>query len=108
MVGRVDEDGKLSGNSVAYLYPDFRSAFLGTFRDGVMRFARAATLTGITSEGSIKVPVLSEPTGRLYSREVSTYDFVTDSPTLPDPYESVMVEARKSNVPGADDGLFAR
>ena len=24
VVGRVDEDGKLSGNSVAYLYPDFR------------------------------------------------------------------------------------
>ena len=108
VVGRVDEDGRLSGTSISYLYPDFKTAFVGTFKDGVMQYARAATLTGITSEGSIKVPVLSEPLGRLYSRELSTCDFVTDSPTLPDPYELVMVEARKSNVMGADDGLFAR
>lgn len=85
-----------------------RTAFVGTFKDGVLQFARAATLTGISTEGSIKVPLFSEPLGRLYSREVSTYNFVTDSPTLPDPYESVMVEVRKSNVAGADDGLFAR
>ena len=75
---------------------------------GVTDFIFYNHSVGHNVEGSIKVPVLSEPTGRLYSREVSTYDFVTDSPTLPDPYESVMVEARKSNVPGADDGLFAR
>ena len=108
VVGRVDEDGKLSGTNIAYLYPDFKTAFVGTFREGVLQYARAATLTGISNEGAIKVPLLSEPLGRLYSREVSTYDFVTESPTLPDPYEATMVEARKSNVMGADDGLFAR
>merc|ERR1712107_635069 len=61
-----------------------------------------------SSEGSIKVPILTEPEGRLYAREVSTHEFVTKSPTLPDPYELSTVEVKKSNVFGANDGLFAR
>jgi len=108
IVGKVDEDGNLSGNDIAYLFPDYRTAFVGTFKNGVLVFARAATLTGMSSEGTIKVPMLSEPEGRLYSREISTHEFVTASPTLPDPYESTMVQVLKSNVEGGNDGLFAR
>ena len=108
VIGKVDEDGKMSGTEIAYLFPDFRTAFVGTFKDGVMVFARACSLKGVSSEGSIKVPILTEPEGRLYAREVSTHEFVTKSPTLPDPYELSTVEVRKSNVFGANDGLFAR
>ena len=46
IVGKVDEDGNLSGNDIAYLFPDYRTAFVGTFKNGVLVFARAATLTG--------------------------------------------------------------
>jgi len=109
VVGRVDEDGKLTGTKIAYLYPDFKTALIGTFKDGVMVFAQAAQLTGHTTENScIKVPQFTEPDGRLYQREISTHEFVTASPTLIDPYEAVMVEVKKSNVEGADDGLFAK
>ena len=109
VVGRVDEDGKLTGTKIAYLYPDFKTALIGTFKDGVMVFAQAAQLTGHTTENScIKVPQFTEPDGRLYQREISTHEFVTASPTLTDPYEAVMVEVKKSNVDGADDGLFAK
>ena len=86
----------------------FRTAFTGTFKNGELVFARCSRLTGASCEGCIHVPQLSEPEGRLYSREISTHEFVTHSPTLPDPYESTMVQVKKSNVPGANDGLFAR
>ena len=108
VVGKVDEDGNLSGTDISYLFPDFRTAFTGTFRNGELVFARCSRLTGASCEGCIHVPQLSEPEGRLYSREISTHEFVTHSPTLPDPYESTMVQVKKSNVPGANDGLFAR
>ena len=109
VVGRVDEDGKLTGTTIAYLYPDFKSALIGTFKDGEMVFSQAAQLTGYTTENScIKRPVFTEPDGRLYPREISTHEFVTSSPTLADPYESVTVEVKQSNVEGAHDGIFAR
>ena len=108
MVGKVDEDGKLSGNDITYLFPDFRTGFVGSFKDGVLVYARKASLTGITTECSIKVPVMSEPEGRMYAREISTHETVTASPTLPDPYESTMIQVKTSQVMGANDGLFAR
>eukprot|EP00092_Neocalanus_flemingeri_P008080 GFUD01008718.1.p1 GENE.GFUD01008718.1~~GFUD01008718.1.p1 ORF type:complete len:555 (+),score=120.69 GFUD01008718.1:44-1708(+) len=109
VVGKVDEDGKLSGTNLAYLYPDFKSALIGTFKDGVMVFAQAAQLTGYATDNScIKIPQFTEPDGRLYQRELSTHEFVTTSPTLADPYETVMVEVKQSKVEGANDGIFAR
>jgi len=109
VVGRVDEDGKLTGMKFAYLYPDFKTALVGSFKEGVMVFGQVSQLTGHKTENScIKVPEFTEPDGRLYQREISTFDFVTSSPTLPDPYESVMVEVKKSKVEGANDGIFAR
>ena len=32
VVGRVDGAGRLSGHTLAYLYPDYETALLGTFR----------------------------------------------------------------------------
>ncbi len=108
VVGKVDEDGNLSGNDIIYLFPDFRTGFVGSFKDGVLVYARAASLSGTNTEGSIRVPVMTEPEGRMYAREISTHEAVTASPTLPDPYESTMIQVKKSRVMGANDGLFAR
>ena len=33
---------------------------------------------------------------------------MTSSPTLPDPYEAVMVQVKQSKVEGANEGIFAR
>jgi len=109
-VGRVDENGKLSGCGLAYIYPDFRTALVGTFKEGEMVFTQAAHISGLTTENScIMVPSFTEqPNGRLFRREISTVDFVTSSPTLRDPYETTTVVVRKSQVEGADDGIFAR
>ena len=34
VVGRVDKNGHLTGHDIIYLYPDFRTGFVGTFIKG--------------------------------------------------------------------------
>jgi len=109
VVGRVDEEGRLSGNKIAYVYPDFKTALVGTFKEGELVSAQEAELTGsLMDYGCIQVPIFSEPKGGSFTREISTFDFVTSTPMLRDPYESRTVEVRPSRVPGAEDGLFSR
>lgn len=45
MFGDVNEDGEMTGASVAYIYPDRRTALYGSFVDGELIEARLATLT---------------------------------------------------------------
>lgn len=45
VVGEVNKDGEMTGNAVAYLYPDGSTALYGTFVDGELIEARLATLT---------------------------------------------------------------
>ena len=54
------------------------------------------------------MPIFTEPTGPKYYRDISTFDHLTHDPLLPDPYESVVIEVRKSKVSGAGEGLFAK
>jgi hypothetical protein len=42
--------------------------------------------------------------GRL---EVSTTEWVTETPLVEDPYEKRTVMVKTSRMPGADEGLFA-
>ena len=108
VVGRVDSEGELSGVRIAYLYPDFRTALVGTFSDGIMEFAQAATLKAVIDDRGVKVPLFSEPEGMIIKREVATYDFMGSNPLLRDPYETRICEARRSHVEGGGEGLFAK
>lgn len=93
---------------VAYLYPDFKTAFIGSFEDGCLESAQAVSLKSVIDDRGIKVPIFTEAKGPSYKREISDFFHVTSEPLLPDPYESCHVFIKKSQVEGADDGLFAR
>ena len=51
VVGRVDETGALTGIRVAYLYPDYKTALVGTFSDGILEYAQ---VRGLFQEKSAK------------------------------------------------------
>ena len=110
VVGPVNEEGALTGDNIAYIYPDFHTAFLGQFTEGQLVRAVRATVTGVRDQYScIKVPQFTTHDEEvLYHREVSTCHFITTSPMLRDPYEVSMVEVRQSMVEGAEEGLFSR
>lgn len=127
VVGRVDEDGELTGirwvmqtllylscrslqflNRIAYLYPDFRTALVGNFSDGIMETGKVAYLKTVIDDKGIKVPIFTEPQGTSYTREIATYDLISSTPLVPDPYENQMVHVKASRVPGSGDGLYAK
>ena len=50
LVGDVNEDGEMTGEKIAYVYPDERTALYGKFIDGEMIEGKLATLLS-TEEG---------------------------------------------------------
>lgn len=44
MFGEVNEEGEITGESVAYIYPDRQTALCGSFVDGELIKARLATM----------------------------------------------------------------
>lgn len=50
LVGEVNEDGEMTGEKIAYVYPDQRTALYGKFIDGEMLEGKLATLMA-TEEG---------------------------------------------------------
>ena len=109
-MGKVNEDGELTGDeAIAYIYPDLVTSLVGQFREGVFVRGVRARLTAVKQHYSwIKVPQFELEEGQVYEREVSTCDFMTNSPMLMDPYEVQWVEVRQSMVEGGEEGLFSR
>lgn len=50
MFGEVNEDGEMTGDSIAYIYPDGRTALYGSFVEGELIEARLATLISNQTE----------------------------------------------------------
>ena len=70
---------------------------MGTFKEGELVSAQEAEVTGsLMDYQCIQVPIFSDPKGSSFTRELSTFDFVTSAPMLRDPYESRTVDVRQS------------
>ena len=94
-----------------YLYPDFRTGFQGSFREGQFLSGHEAYLVDCyTDSAGIIVPVLRpRPRELLHTRMVGTFGHASDPQVrLRDPYESRCVYVARSRLPGAAEGLFAR
>ncbi|XP_029368990.1 histone-lysine N-methyltransferase SETD7 [Echeneis naucrates] len=102
--GEVNEDGELTGDYVAYIYPDGRTALCGTFVDGELIKARLATLTSESGRPCFKVTHNSP----VYLYDKSTSTCIATQALLPDPYENQRVFVADSAIKGAGQGLFAK
>ena len=69
-VGQVDEEGELTGDEIAYIYPDFRMAIRGKFIEGELIEGFQCDLVGCYDDHGIMVPVFSDPSGPAYEFEV--------------------------------------
>ena len=65
VVGRVNKEGDLTGPRVAYLYPDFKTALVGSFVEGVLESAQETELKTVIDTNGIKVPIFNEPKGNI-------------------------------------------
>ena len=50
VVGKVYIDGKLTGANIAYIYPDFKTILLGSFRDGQLVCTQQCQITKVKTE----------------------------------------------------------
>ncbi|XP_020509036.1 histone-lysine N-methyltransferase SETD7 [Labrus bergylta] len=103
--GEVNNDGELTGDSIAYIYPDGLTALHGSFVDGELIEARCATLISNQS-GRPRFEITSN--SPVYSYDKSTSTCIATHTLLPDPYESKMVFVADSLIKGAGQGLFAK
>jgi len=109
VVGRVDKTGELTGTKISYIYPDFSTALVGRFTDGVMQDAQESQVDCVVEDDSgIKVPVFRQPLGATHRRQIGKSDSICSDPCSPDPYESRWVTVTNSNITGAREGLFAK
>ena len=112
LMGVVDTEGGLTGPNIAYVYPDGVTALVGEFSRGRMVNARPATLSNATSHKDnplLDVVFCSEDVGSCtVGYDESTHSVLSNKPLVPDVYEQARVYVSESQIPGADDGLFAK
>ena len=77
VVGRVDSDGHLTGIRITYIYPDYETALVGSFKDGVMEKGQEAAVTAmVEDEAGIKVPIFTKPEGHVHVRQIGCFDHI--------------------------------
>ena len=65
----MDERGDLTGDNIAYIYPDYKTALRGRFEDGVLVEAQEAEVIGAEEdEAGIMVPIFSKCVGEMHFR----------------------------------------
>lgn len=56
----------------------------------------------------MRVPIFSEPSGKVYSYESPSRRVIARNPLIPDPWESEQVYVKESLLPQGGEGLFAK
>jgi len=109
LVGQVcPYTGRFTGEDIAFLYPDMRTALVGQFVKGTLVSGRHARVDRIEYQSGVLVPrfkIISEKEYRFWP---STKDDIRCPPLLGDPYESKFVEVKCSKMEGGGEGLFAK
>ena len=111
VVGPVDSQGRHTGPDIMYLYPDFRTGYKGTFREGQFLSGQEAHLVDcFTDSAGVLVPVLRSRPGDIpHTRRVGMFGTIQEPEMrLRDPYETRHVYVAQSGVEGGQEGLFAR
>lgn len=111
LIGQVDSHGQLSGDNIAYVYPDFRTAILGQFmEEELVSGVEVRVVSSVTTAGGMVVPVYSDPVNpdMTFSYDPASHLSISSEPLLRDPWEESLVEVRPSQLDQAGEGLFAK
>lgn len=102
------KDGSFTGNDMAFIYPDFKTALRGEFKDGKAVKARMCTLIGSKFEKGMCVPIFTKGQGEAYEFEEPSRKSLGKNPMVPEPWENTLVYVKASELPQGGDGLFAK
>ena len=111
MVGEVDTEGELTGDTIAFIYPDFRTAIRGKYERGVLVSGRLCrVLSSAEREARVIIPMFGDPEepDLTYHHDPASHVSISKWPLVRDPWEDSMVEVRPSRMEQAGEGLFAK
>ena len=108
LTGVVDIEGEFTGDDIAFVYPDLKTALVGQFTKGLAISVFPGTLSHVDiPKDGVACPWFQTRAVSPVSNSPSTMTSVGLSPLVRDPYEMTTCEVRGSNVPGGGEGLFA-
>ena len=97
--GKVDSSGMISGNEIAYIYPDGETALLGSFQDRYMIKAYEVEVEkyACDDQGFLFVQKYSDrKSNQVFKYELPTNVSFGGGGTFPDPYEMKYSKLGKS------------
>ena len=109
IVGQVDQLGNMTGNDIAYVYPDFESMLVGEFKNGELVSGYAAELADFTSSPNGFLKPLYELKGHeTMSFSQSNDTFIGQGPLIRDPMEEKYLYVSNSTIKDAGRGVFLK
>ena len=110
LVGHVDLMGSLTGDGIAFLYPDLKTALVGSFIKSQMKVTQTAFLKSVTHRrhDGLAYLTFTESKGPFFVFDCGTRDSICQEPMLPDPYEQRTVVVKMSKIKGSGEGMYAK
>ena len=110
MHGKFNEEGKATGNDLAFIYPDMETALVGKFEDFVMKNAYEAEVldASCNQDGLVVISKFAKLSESDFYYEAPTNESYGAGPEgVVDPYERKRVLVAQSTIPNSAEGVFA-
>ncbi|XP_071749478.1 uncharacterized protein [Lepeophtheirus salmonis] len=95
LTGSLNESGYVSGESIAYLYPDMETSYIGKFEDKIMKEAYLGDVSDVSFDSGpiplLKFKMSSEMEGEPFYYEPPTNGSIGAGPYVLDPYDQKRV-----------------
>ena len=110
LYGKPNKKGKLTGDDIAYIYPDYKTALVGAFEDRVMKSARLAEISGTAcTDGMLQLQFSQpDPNSQDYHYDPVTSTSMGSHWHVKEPFEDMMAELGDSTIPEGGQGIFAK
>lgn len=109
ITGKADFFGNITGDDVAYIYPDLKCAIFGTFTKSQLNFGQFCYVSTVRFiKGHLPEMTFSKPQGPTYGFEPGDHEYMCKNPLFPDGYENIHVFVKQSKMKGGGEGLFAK
>lgn len=111
MHGKFNNEGRATGDNLAFIYPDMETALVGKFEDFVMKSAYESEVlkTECCQDGLIVISKFANLSGPEFYYEAPTNESYGAGPKgVMEPYDRKSVEIAESSIPQSGDGVFAK
>ena len=113
LYGKVDQEGKFTGDEITFLYPDLLTGLHGKFVDGEVQEARAVDIVAERCQQGIKeIGLMLNTRDNTVWRPADSESSLRSFARSMEPHERKSVYIGKSRVEGdktvAGEGIFAR